>query len=719
MNLIDSAVELSKRGFFVFPLVPNTKRPAIADFATQATRDLDKIGAWWGSNSNFNVGIYTGRFNGEGESLLGLDVDVKGAKNGNDTMLELELQGWEFPQTFSQSTPSGGRHLIYRTKEPVGQSASRIGDGLDVRGVGGYLVGAGSTLDGKRYMSFSFDVVPAPRKLIESCSKPRMKRELTINSGINETRAESRAMEYLGSLPPTPAGARNDAGFKVACVLKDLGVTETVCASLMTEHWVCDPMLEASEIKSIVENAYAYGKDAPGVAAPETQFEGVEIFETKGSPVMELNKEYAFITSGGSAHILWETKDSDNHFRLEHLSVQAFHQKLAPHTMSYSGKTTPVSQAWMRSKDRRSYDGLCFMPGKEVGSNFYNLWKGFTVKPSKAGSPKARKAFEAFLTHTKDNVCGGDEILTKWLIGYFAHLIQRPWEKPLVALVFRGGKGVGKNAFIERFGDLLGPHFALASDSRYLVGNFNSHLENCLLFALDEAFWSADKKAEGRLKDVITGKSHLIERKGYEPYSVKNCTRVVILGNESWLVPASHDERRFAVFDVGPGKKQDGKFFKEMREGLEDGGLSMLLDYLQNFDLADIDVNSAPMTEGLAEQKEESLDVFYQWWIECLRTGAITYSDFQSDWPTEISTDQFREAFKRYAKDRGVKGWTPNDVGLGRLLRSCVSGLVNAKKVVEGQRIRSYRIPALEDCRRSWDKFMGHANKWEPIETTD
>src|SRR5690606_13114237 len=147
----------------------------------------------------------------------------------------------------------------------------------------------------------------------------------------------------------------------------------------------------------------------------------------------------------------------------------------------------------------------------------------------------------------------------------------------------RGGKGTGKNALVDRVGYLLGNHYLLTSNRRYLVGNFNGHLEHCLLFALDEAFWSGDKQAEGQLKDLITGSHHVIEHKGKEPYSVENCTRIVIIGNEEWLVPSSHDERRFAVFHVGDGRKQDRAFFQAMREGMERGGYRLLLRYLLDY----------------------------------------------------------------------------------------------------------------------------------------
>jgi hypothetical protein len=337
----------------------------------------------------------------------------------------------------------------------------------------------------------------------------------------------------------------------------------------------------------------------------------------------------------------------------------------------------------MKDKQRRTNDGLVFLPEQVAPPRFYNLWRGFAYTPA----PVARHpALDAFLDHAKANLCGGDDALCRWLLAYCAHLIQRPWEKPLVALVFRGAKGTGKNAFIERVGALLGGHFLLTSNRRYLLGNFNGHLENCLLFALDEAFWSGDKQAEGALKDLITGREHVIEHKGKEPYAVANKTRVVIIGNEDWLVPASHDERRFAVFTVGDGRKQDRQFFQDMRVGMEEGGYPHLLRYLLDFDLSGIDLNAAPATRGLAEQKHHTLDPFHQWWFDCLEEGALIGSE-SSAWPLEQNCERFRAAFRRYVKERNIRSRVPEDRAIGRLLKACAPSVLKkrATRTEDGQ----------------------------------
>jgi len=185
---------------------------------------------------------------------------------------------------------------------------------------------------------------------------------------------------------------------------------------------------------------------------------------------------------------------------------------------------------------------MVFEPGLDAGARWFNMWRGFAVKP--ADTPD-HPMVERWKEHLLENICGNEKLLADWLTGWFAHLVQKPYEKPLVAVVFRGGKGTGKNALVERVSRLLGGHAMTTSRRRYLVGNFTSHLQRCLLFVLDEAFWSGDKEAEGVVKDLVTGTEHLIELKGKESFTVRNLTRVVVIGNEEWLVPASEDERRW------------------------------------------------------------------------------------------------------------------------------------------------------------------------------
>jgi len=397
----------------------------------------------------------------------------------------------------------------------------------------------------------------------------------------------------------------------------------------------------------------------------------------------------------------------------EFLDVGAFHNKFAPN--QFEGK--PASKVWMAWPKRRDYDRTVFLPGQRTARGNYNLWRGFSYEPAPAidwGSQRGRDAVAAWREHLLENVAQGNQDHANWITAWLAHIVQKPAEKPQIALVLRGGKGVGKNAVLERVGELFGRHFVVADDNRYLVGNFNRHLEHCLFIVFDEAFWSGDKKAEGRLKGLITGTDHIIEPKGKEAYKARNLTRVAIIGNEEWLVPASDDERRYAVFDVGEGRKQQARFFREMREGMEadnGAGYRLLLRYLLDFDLSLADLDQGPSTQALIDQKHQSLGLVQSWWLACLHAGSIVSADFEG-WPDLIETDRLRHAFFRYVNEHRMgRTWLPSPVQIGRDLRKC-AGIV-AKNARRGELwAKLYVIPPLDECRNRWEGRIGGAVNW-------
>lgn len=720
----DVAVALARRGFHVFPIEQGKKfPPLIKNFPERATRSESTIADWWAMWPEANIGISTSRF-GESDALLVVDVDTKESANGNVSLLQLEMQdGLTLPDTATQYTPHG-KHFIYRYPTTVKQGVSVLGPGLDIRSQGGYIVAHESEVDGKRYrMNGVEQPALAPEWVVTRCGAVKTPQETGRPAPTQSETAKIRAEAYLSENAPLAVeGSHGDhTTYLVACKLKDFGLSEADTLTAMTERWNdrCSPPWPLDELRAKVAHAYKYGQQPVGAASPEAIFTPIPPPPTNegevGHPFQELNREYALVLAGGGAHILWDTHTFEGVPTTEHLSLAAFHAKFENRPMTIGNRTKPVSEWWMAAPERRSYDGIVFAPGQDrdlaQGQNrFYNLWRGFAHDAAESGQ---HPSVSAFLDHAFHNVCKGDKALYKWLIGYFAHLVQRPHEKPLVALVFRGAKGVGKNALIERVGALLGSHFLLASDKRYLTGNFNGHLESCLLLTLDEAFWSGDKQAEGAVKNLITGQKHVIEHKGKEPYTVVNRTRVVIIGNEDWLVPASHDERRFAVFDVGDGRKQDRGYFQSMREGMEQGGYPHLLRYLLDYDLTGIDLNAAPMTSGLLEQKTLSLEPFEQWWQDSLTEGKLHGSEF-GGWPEEIECDRFRGAFRRYVKERNIRSRVPEDRSIGRFLKRLTprSSKRRLSKQEDGTQPYAYYLSPLDIARQEFERFIGHTVPW-------
>jgi hypothetical protein len=716
------AALLAQSGFSVFPCAVNSKLPAVKDFPNRATTDPAQVETWWNGKPS-NIGISTSHF-AAGEALVVVDVDVKSKKRGDLSLLQLEMDGFELPETLEVQTPSGGKHLYYRVPKALRQGVDTLGSGIDTRSLGGYVLGPGSVIDGKTYeITHQARIAPAPDWLISRLgaartSDPSQTKALT---NIEPERAAQRAAKWLAAYAPTATeGQGGDAEtYKVALHLKDLGCDADQALDLMASwNERCSPPWSQDELQTKVNNAFRYGKDPQGVAAPEAIFPPVEEAEedaTEGKihPFQKLNKSFAFVFAGGTGNILWETTDRKGDYAFHLMNKQSFLDMHAANKLQIGDKSKAVAQMWMEWKGRRNFDGLVFEPGIEVNPRWFNLWRGFAVAP--AGAPD-HPMVERWKEHLFENICNRDKAQADWLTGWFAHLIQRPYEKPLVAVVFRGGKGVGKNALVERVSKLLGGHAMTTSRRRYLVGNFTSHLQRCLMFVLDEAFWSGDKEAEGVVKDLVTGEEHLIELKGKESFTVRNLTRVVVIGNEEWLVPASADERRWAVFEVGEGRKQDRQYFEEMRLGLdEQGGGAHLLRYLMDYKITQ-DVNLAPNTIGLTSQKISSLEPVPQWWYDTLAAGTIAGGDWGGEWPDTIPTNRLRDALRRWVGNRNIKGRLPNDVNFGKILHQMAPSFEKRKlggnKVADGDTSYAYFKAPLEDLRKEFDKFIGGGVPW-------
>lgn len=724
------AIELARMGFHVFPLIQGGKLPGIKNFPALATRDEGMISDWWDQRPTANIGISTTRF-GDDEALVVVDIDNKNGKNGSDEVMKLEFMGFPFPRTFTQHTPTGGIHMVYRAPKPVKQGVDVLAKGLDIRSKGGYIVALGSEIDGKYYTASKDEVAVAPLWLIESCGPAYEKaiEEPENLEKIHQSSAIDRAVDYL--LNHAPLGHKGEGGdataYKVAARVKDFGVDAETCLNLMLDYWNdrTIPGWKPERLKEKVLHAYRYGNRPVGAAAPEVVFAGHEgTSEEDGqippSRLVELNQKYALILLEGSHFILKETKDQKGRDKREYLNETSFKRWLSNRRVQLEdgGRSVTEAEQWLSWAGRRQYAGVCFSPEQEPANGYYNLWRGFTCEPLSLieANSDQRRGLEMFLEHARENICSGNEEHFRWLIGWFAHLIQKPQEKPLTALVFKGRKGTGKNALVERVGKLLGEHFTLASSARYLTSNFNGHFDSCLFFVLDEATWGGDKNAEGTLKSLITGTEILIERKGKETYKVDNYMRIAIIGNEEWLVPATHDERRFAVFEVGEGKMQNREYFKTMRILLDEkGGNRVLLDYLRNFDLTGIDVNDAPKTEGLLNQKERNLRPIEHWWRDSLSSGRIIGSDLSAEWPSGalVEKDRIRDAATRYIKDRLLqKSWLPNEVMLTKELKTICPSLLPDRKREEGRTLHVYKFPNLENARADWERHIGHRVEW-------
>ncbi|WP_158228791.1 DUF3987 domain-containing protein [Bradyrhizobium sp. Y36] len=272
---IDIAVGLAELGFDVFPLSPNRKTPVFEDnWKDIATHDTDRVRKLWaGGYRVCNVGLRTGLpfLNG---FLAVIDIDIKDAKPGKESLAELEEHLGKLPPTMTFRTASGGEHRYFVAPWPLGNSNSKLGPGIDVRGVGGYVVGGGSTVDGKEYGLIGGEEFAAlPEAWAIACGRPRER--VALDDAVplvelDQPASIERAIVFLAG----SAAARST--YVTACHVRGLGVSQEKCLELIVEHWPRAAEKAYDHIETRVRNAYNYAQDPAGIWCPEVEFDAVE-----------------------------------------------------------------------------------------------------------------------------------------------------------------------------------------------------------------------------------------------------------------------------------------------------------------------------------------------------------------------------------------------------------------------------------------------------------
>ena len=404
--------------------------------------------------------------------------------------------------------------------------------------------------------------------------------------------------------------------------------------------------------------------------------------------------DWALVLVSGSARIAREDiNESLVLYRIEdckkeHLNCRVLSGDEKP-------KLVNIVDTWLESPQRRTYPaGLTFSPG-EAPKNHYNLWRGWSVESSKGD-------VQPWLDFVTDVVADGNTDHAEYIIAWAAQLVQKPRVKEGVALVLRGEKGTGKTKFGELLGGLFESHHQIVSQPDAITGNFNSHLEACLLLQADEAFWAGSRKSEGALKDLITNDKIQIERKGVDRYVIPNFTRFLFTSNADFVVPASFEERRFAVFDIASSRRQDNDYFRDLQTWYNEQGASALLHYLQNFDFSKQNLRSAPHTKALQDQKLLSADNVTTWLYDCLLAGEIYQPGYGGNAVVFPSSASKQEIYESYvASLRSDKYETPVKVNAfwRKLKRYYPLFHRPSQKEVGDRAIRHIETNKLDTCR--------------------
>ena len=416
-----------------------------------------------------------------------------------------------------------------------------------------------------------------------------------------------------------------------------------------------------------------------------------------------LNSKYAVIKAGTKTCIL------DKHDHLNPFITFEDFKKLYSNRYGRDGKL--ITTSWLNHPQRQQYSAPVFRPCNKVKEDEYNMYAGLAIQPVNGDC-------SLFLDFILKVICSYDKVLYEYILDWLAFLVQKPYEKPGVALVFRGKEGTGKGTFVRYVGAIFGRHFKHVFNIEQVLGRFNNLLMDCLLLFLDEALWGGDKKCQGILKGLITEPTVMIELKSKDIIPFDSFCHVIIATNNEWSVPAGKDSRRFCVLDVSDAHMQDTAYFGQLHEQMENGGVQALLHFLLERDISNVDIRKVPKTDALLEQKMRTLDPIENWLLDILQEGSLSYEEhgFVKDlgWPDEISKDQLYRCFKAQAVGT-VKHVAKSSFCMK--LKKLIPAIGEVRrKMANGTRQRMFDLPSLDQCRAAFQDSLGQTIDWEDDE---
>jgi Bifunctional DNA primase/polymerase, N-terminal/Primase C terminal 1 (PriCT-1) len=122
------------------------KHPMVPHGVTQATTDTERVSYWWRTRPDANIGLATG-------TVVVIDIDPR--HGGDRALAEFESKHYKLPPTWRVATGGAGEHLYFRApprRAPIKNSVGQLGPGIDVRGLGGYVIAPPSRhISGQRY----------------------------------------------------------------------------------------------------------------------------------------------------------------------------------------------------------------------------------------------------------------------------------------------------------------------------------------------------------------------------------------------------------------------------------------------------------------------------------------------------------------------------------------------------------------------------------------
>lgn len=309
-------------------------------------------------------------------------------------------------------------------------------------------------------------------------------------------------------------------------------------------------------------------------------------------------------------------------------------------------------EVWSEDPSMREYKEIIFDCNiKKVREYQFNLFSGFDhfdALPSKALD--MAPIFEHIRT-----LCNYKEPNFEYILDYFAHLVQKPWELPHVSLIFITAEGVGKDIFISFLNNVVNEKYTYNTEKLDLVcGKFNSTLGGKLLITLNETNPVDSRDRIENLKFLITAEKVTIEGKHKDPIKADNFARFVFFSNRLFAFPVEEGSRRPKIEQASEkylkqniGIEENHKYFSNLIKIFKDQQYQKaFLEFLLKRDITKFNPQNFEKSDLHQILEENSVCPIVGFLAEIVKE-APEGEDF-----TQIGTTETLQMFQQYMKEK-------------------------------------------------------------------